>query len=82
MATERKPTNEETGEVEGPRSFSAFLGNIADGEAEGECSYQLHELVKALRKESVARGDKVSGALSIKMKFVVDNLATFSSATR
>jgi hypothetical protein len=74
MASERKAATEETGEVEGPRSFVSFLNNIADGEAEGELSYQLHELVKRMREESVARGDTVSGGLTLKLKFKVDNL--------
>jgi hypothetical protein len=68
--TSNKPTDDR--ELEGPRSFTAFINALADGEAEGELSFQLHELAKRMQQEAKARGDKVSGSLSLNIKMVVD----------
>jgi hypothetical protein len=69
------PENKQTPEPEeGPRSFVNFLTTIADGEAERELSYQLHELARRMQEEAHTRGDKVSGSLSLNIKMVVDNL--------
>jgi hypothetical protein len=57
---------------EGPRSFSVFLQNIADGEAERELARQLQELNLYLISEMKNRGDKVSGSLNLKVKLTVD----------
>jgi len=60
------------GAEEGPRSFSVFLQNIADGEAETECARQLQELNQYLMSEVERRHDKVAGSLNLKVKVLVD----------
>lgn len=57
--TEKKPAEE------GPRSFTVFMRDLSDGEAEGELSYQLHELCKRMQEEAAARNDKVKGKLAL-----------------
>lgn len=66
---ENKPTN---GVEEGPRSFSVFLQNIAEGEAEIECARQLQELTRCLMDEMDRRRDKVAGSLNLRVKVLVD----------
>jgi len=70
MKTDQPPETKE----EGPRSFISFLGTIADGEAEAELSYQLHELTKRMQEEAVTRGEYVKGSLSLNIKMTVSNL--------
>lgn len=57
---------------EGPRAFTHFVGNLADGEAHQQISYELHELVKHLQEEAVARADASKGSMTIKFSFVCD----------
>lgn len=57
---------------EGPRSFSRFLHTLADGEAESTLSYQLHELMKRCQEEAITRVGMVKGALSLKLRFAID----------
>lgn len=63
---------DEAPKEEGPHSFSRFLAELGDGDAEGEISYQLHELGKRLQEHAHARGDKVKGALTLKFGFVAE----------
>lgn len=54
---------------EGPRSFLNFLAELGQGDAQRELSDELHELGKRLANESLARDAKVSGELTLKIKF-------------
>jgi len=65
---------------EGPRSFAVFLKGLGDGDAEIECSDQLHELGKLLLAESFARGRSVSGELSIRIAFRAEPNGMVSTA--
>ena len=57
---------------EGPRSFSVFLGRLAQGEAHSELSVHLHELAKKLEYEAAVQNKKVSGELTFKLKLTAE----------
>lgn len=63
---------EEKDQSEGPRSFATFVTTLAEGEAEQELSYQLHELMKRCQEEAHMRGDKVKGTLTLSVRFIVE----------
>lgn len=58
---------------EGPRSFTVFLRDLAEGEAESELSYHLHELCKKLQEEAAARHDKAAGEIVLKIRLIADH---------
>lgn len=61
------------GEAEPPASFSRFLRNMSDGEAEAELSHAFQELNRAVKLEAHQRGVSVKGTLSIKVTVLSDN---------
>jgi hypothetical protein len=74
MSKEAKKEPEE--KEEGPRSFSVFVGNLAEGEAERELSYHLHEVCKRLQEEAHLRQAVVKGGLVLKIKIAADKNGT------
>jgi len=50
---------------EGARSFALFLQQLADGDAHSELSQELHKLNGHCQRESKARGQSVTGSLSL-----------------
>jgi hypothetical protein len=58
---------------EGPRSFAVFIQEISNGEIEAEASIEQQKLLAALEDDAGQRGSKVSGSLTLTIKYEVDN---------
>lgn len=61
---------------EGPRSFVHFLSQLAQGEAEANASYELHELLKRLHEEAHIRNREVKGKFKLALTFAADENGT------
>lgn len=59
-----------------PRSFVHFFAGLDDEQAHSRASRSLHELMKALRDEAVARHGVVKGSLSVTVEFKCDERGT------
>jgi hypothetical protein len=64
-------SKEETKE-EGPRSFSRTFELLGEGEAHSLASIELHELLKKLQGEALARRASVTGEFALTLKLSVD----------
>jgi hypothetical protein len=56
----------------GPRPFSHLLAALADGDAHGELTGKLEELMRAMRAEAHARNGKVKGKLAFDLAFTCE----------
>jgi len=59
-----------------PRSFLVFLRSLADGQAEGEASYEMAELLKRLHEESRTQVRQVTGSITLELGFACDETGT------
>lgn len=71
---------------ESPRSFGHFFGMLDDEQAQATASRELHDLLKVLREEAVARHGTVKGTLTLKIDLKCDELeqveATYAIDTK
>lgn len=65
MSNKSTKTEEKT--EEGPRAFSVFIQDLAEGEAHRQLSEQLHKVAKAVLSEAKARGNKAAGSITLKL---------------
>lgn len=74
MSTESKKPKSDKAEnkEEGPRSFSVFLSALSDGEAHGQLSQEMYDLVRKLQEMAHLKGGKAKGMLTLKLGFVVN----------
>jgi hypothetical protein len=63
---------------EGPRSFSVFMHELSEGEAHGEASQKLHELVNKMQDAALDQGKEVKGEFTLSLKLKVDPRGTAS----
>ena len=65
---------------EGPRSFTRFIEQVADGSAHEELSKALHRLVGVMNLEARSQSKEVGGELALKIIFRADDTGTFAAA--
>lgn len=58
---------------EGPRSFTRFFENVAEGCANVDAAVELQQLVGKLKEHAVATRDVAKGELTIKLSFKCDD---------
>jgi hypothetical protein len=59
-------------EKEGPRSFTRFLEQVADGELHDAASRELYRLANALLVQSRAQDKKIKGSMTLTIEFTVE----------
>jgi hypothetical protein len=57
---------------EGPRSFTVFYQDVADGDFQRDASEELFALTGALRDEALRVNGKVKGEITIKLNISID----------
>lgn len=57
---------------DGPRDFAVFISQLAEGEANGELSKQLHELVVACQEKAEQVAGSASGEIKLNIRVKVD----------
>lgn len=57
---------------EGARSATRFIEHVADGQCAADLSHALHKLGLTLKAEAKQRADKVSGEITLRLKFVLE----------
>jgi len=65
-------TSATTEKDEGPRSFTRFLEQVAEGEANGELSRALQKLTVACATHAKLQNDTVGGSLELKLNLSVE----------
>lgn len=55
-----------------PQSFTFFLNNLANGEAESHLSYEKQQLLRRLQEEAKTRNGPVKGKIKLVVSFVVN----------
>jgi hypothetical protein len=68
-----KRDREVAAKVEGPMSFGAWFNALANGEAEGNASGALHQLLGRMQDEAVAGRKKVKGKLKLEFSLTLDH---------